>query len=276
MQMVFRLLIIICAVNAAAAQQIDVMTYNIRFDNPADGINQWGSRRERIYALLKKYDPDVFGVQEALHHQLTDIKKNLEGYEFVGVGRDDGKQKGEYSAIFYRTSRLEVIKQNTFWLSETPDVPGSKSWDAAITRVASWAMFRDKKTNAEFLMINTHFDHIGTEARKNSAALLKIKAKEIGDDLPMIITGDFNFTREEEPYKVIMNPTELELNDSAPKKNPGGTFCNFGVGSQECRAIDYIFYTNDWTIEQYSIYYDNDGKNYPSDHVPVAVTLRLR
>jgi endonuclease/exonuclease/phosphatase family metal-dependent hydrolase len=275
MRMVIRLLVFVCAIGSASAQQIDVMTYNIRFDNPGDGINQWSSRKVKVYALLKKYNPDLFGVQEALLHQLTDIRKGVEGYEFIGVGRDDGKHKGEYSAIFYRTSRFDVIKQNTFWLSETPETAGSKSWDAAITRVATWAMFRDKKTNSEFVLINTHFDHIGKEARKRSAALLKVKAKEIADDLPVIITGDFNFTRDEEPYREIMNPTDLELNDSAPK-NSGGTFCNFGVNSQECRAIDYIFYSNDWQIERYAILYDNDGKNYPSDHVPVLVTMTQR
>jgi endonuclease/exonuclease/phosphatase family metal-dependent hydrolase len=271
---VFRILLIAVAA-PVWAQQIEVMTYNIRFDNPADGINQWSARREKVYDLLKKYSPDILGIQEALHNQLTDIQKNLDGYTFIGVGRDDGKQKGEYSAIFYRSSRFDVIKQNTFWLSETPEVPGSKSWDAAITRVATWAMLRDKKTNMEFVIMNTHFDHLGKEARNQSARILKTKAKEIADDLPVIITGDLNFTRDEPPYKVLMDPTDLELNDAAPK-NPGGTFCNFGVKSQECRAIDYIFYTNDWLIEKYCILYDNDGKNYPSDHVPVVVRLMQR
>jgi endonuclease/exonuclease/phosphatase family metal-dependent hydrolase len=275
MRMVLRIVFLVCAIGTAAAQGIHVMTYNIRYDNPGDGINQWSSRKEKVYKLLNKYGPDLFGVQEALHHQLTDIRKNLHGYEFIGVGRDDGKLKGEFSAIFYRSSRFEIIKQNTFWLSETPETAGSKSWDAAITRIATWAMLRDKKTNREFVLVNTHFDHIGKEARKNSAELLKVKMKEIADDLPVIVTGDLNFTRDEEPYKAIMDPTTLELIDSAPE-NSGGTFCNFGVNSQECRAIDYIFYTNDWTIQTYSILYDNDGKNYPSDHVPVLVTIILR
>jgi endonuclease/exonuclease/phosphatase family metal-dependent hydrolase len=275
MRMVLRIVFLFFALGTAAAQEIHVMTYNIRYDNPGDGINQWTSRKEKVFSLLKKHDPDLIGIQEGLYHQITDIQKNRVGYEFVGVGRDDAKQKGEFSAIFYRTSRFELIKQNTFWLSETPETPGSKSWDAAITRIATWAMLRDKKTNREFVLVNTHFDHIGKEARKKSAELLKVKMKEIADDLPVIVTGDFNFTRDEDPYKTIMNPATLELIDSAPK-NSGGTFCNFGVNSQECRAIDYIFYTNDWTIQAYRILYDNDGKNYPSDHVPVLVTLTLR
>jgi endonuclease/exonuclease/phosphatase family metal-dependent hydrolase len=136
--MVTRLLFFWLTIGTLSAQQIDVMTYNIRYDNPGDGINQWSSRKEKVFALIKKYDPDIFGVQEALHHQLTDIQNNCNGYKFIGVGRDDGKEKGEYSAIFYRSSRFDVIDQNTFWLSETPQTPGRKIWDAAITRVATW------------------------------------------------------------------------------------------------------------------------------------------
>ena len=273
--MAIRLLFFWLAVGTATAQQLDVMTYNIRFDNPRDGINQWSSRKNKVFKLIKKYNPDIFGVQEALHHQLTDIQKNCEGYKFIGVGRDDGKEKGEYSAIFYKTSRFDVIEQSTFWLSETPQVPGSKSWDAAITRVATWAKFLDKKTNKQFLLINTHFDHIGKEARKQSAAMLKSKAAELGANFPTIITGDFNITRDEEPYAVMMQPSTMELFDSAPK-NSAGTFCNFGVNSQECRAIDYIFYSKEWLVSKYEVIQDHDGKNYPSDHLPVQVSFIAR
>src|SRR5687767_13798885 len=120
MRMAIRLLFFWLVIGTVSAQQVDVMTYNIRYDNPADGINQWSSRKEKVFALIKKYDPDIFGVQEALHHQLTDIQNNCTGYKFIGVGRDDGKDKGEFSAIFYKASRFDVIEQNTFWLSETP------------------------------------------------------------------------------------------------------------------------------------------------------------
>ena len=161
------------------AQPIKVMTYNIRYDAPGDGVNQWPKRTDKVYDLIKKYDPDVIGLQEVLHHQLTDLLQNLPAYGYIGVGRDDGKTKGEYSAILFKKDRLKAMDQNTFWLSETPGVAGSKSWDAAITRVASWGTFTDLKSKKEFLMINTHFDHIGVEARKNSAALLKQKATEI-------------------------------------------------------------------------------------------------
>lgn len=258
----------------AVGQSFDVMTYNIRYDNPGDGINQWGMRKEKVYSLIKKYDPEIFGVQEALHHQLEDLKKNLPGYDYVGVGRDDGKQKGEYSAIFYKKNQFKIKGSDTFWLSETPSVPGSKNWDAAITRVATWAVFTEKKSKKNFILINTHFDHIGKEARAKSAELLLTQAEKIAKNTPLIITGDFNCTREDKPYQVIMSQKPIALQDPAPA-NPPGTFCNFQVNSIECRAIDYIFSSLDWKTNNYQVITDNDGNNYPSDHLPVQVTVSL-
>ena len=260
----------------ASAQSYKVMTYNIRYDNPGDGINSWPNRKEKVFTLLKKYDPDILGVQEALNHQLKDIASNLKNYEWVGVGRDDGKEKGEYSAILYKRSKLEVLEQKTFWLSETPDVPGSKSWDAAITRVVTWIRFKDKANGKTFQFFNTHFDHIGKEARKNSAMLIQKWISELskkhGEEV--IVTGDFNIERTEEPYTVMMNGMN-NLQDSKPLSNNEGTFCNFGLNAQTCRGIDYIFATGKWKVTDYKVIQDNDGKNYPSDHLPVMVTASL-
>jgi endonuclease/exonuclease/phosphatase family metal-dependent hydrolase len=256
-------------------QSVKVMTFNIRYDTPQDSINQWPKRSHKVYALIKKYNPDLIGLQEVLHHQLMDLLDNLPAYSYIGVGRDDGKTKGEYSAILYKKDQFKPLQQNTFWLSETPEIPGSKSWDAAITRVASWGKFKDTKSNKEFLMINTHFDHIGKEARKNSALLLKQKASEIDKNLPLIITGDFNCTREEPPYATIMEPKGVVLTDPA-KSNPPGTFCSFKVNSIECRGIDYIFHSREWTAKNYKAIQDNDGKYYPSDHLPVMTTLTIK
>jgi endonuclease/exonuclease/phosphatase family metal-dependent hydrolase len=267
--------ILLCLGGQLTAQTVNVMTYNIRYDNPGDGINQWSSRKEKVFDLIKKYNPDVFGVQEALHHQLEDIKRALPEYSFIGAGRDDGARKGEYSAIFFKSSQYQLIQNQTFWLSETPYIPGSKSWDAAITRVATWAKMTDKKTGKVFLIINTHFDHIGKEARVNSASLLKKKATEIVGTLPVIITGDFNCTRDEAPYKTMMEKDGLVLTDPAPA-NPEGTFCNFGVNSQPCRPIDYVFHTSHWKSSDYKVIRDNDGSNYPSDHLPVMVQLYIK
>ena len=257
------------------AQSIKVMTYNIRLDIAIDSVNQWPNRTHKVFALIKKYNPDILGVQEAIHHQLMDLVKNLPEYGYIGVGRDDGKTKGEYSAILYKKKRFKVIQQNTFWLSKTPDVPGSKDWDAAITRVASWGILKDKNTKTEFLMMNTHFDHIGKEARTNSAALLKQKALELGKELPVILTGDFNCLREEPPYSAIMNKEGIQFIDALPG-TPIGTFCGFKVNGFECKAIDYIFHTSQWISSRYNVIHDNDGTYYPSDHLPVITTLQIR
>lgn len=271
----FLVLLFLTAAFTSLAQSMKIMSYNIRLDTPQDSINQWPKRTHKVYALIKKYDPDLIGLQEVLHHQLMDLLQNLPAYSYIGVGRDDGKTKGEYSAILYKKDRFEVINQNTFWLSETPELAGSKSWDAAITRVASWGKFKDLKANKQFLMINTHFDHIGKEARKNSAVLLKQRASEIAGEFPLVITGDFNCTRDEPPYQTIMKPTGVRLIDPAPVNSPG-TACSFKVNSIECKTIDYIFHSSAWKADSYQVIQDNDGTYYPSDHLPVMAELIIK
>lgn len=269
------LLVFFLATLASQGQSITVMTYNIRLDTPVDSVNQWPKRMHKVFALIRKYDPDILGVQEAIHHQLMDLLKNLPEYDYIGVGRDDGKTNGEYSAILYKKDRFAILQQSTFWLSQTPDVPGSKNWDAAITRVASWGKLKDNKTKTTFLVINTHFDHIGKEARRKSAELLKQKALELGQNIPLIITGDLNCTREEPPYAAMMDPKGIALIDPVPG-TPPGTFCSFKVNSITCRAIDYIFHSPNWMATGYTVIQDNDGKYYPSDHLPVLTTLTMK
>ncbi len=256
----------------ASAQSFKVMTYNLRFDTPSDGPNEWGKRKHKVLELLDKYNPDILGVQEALLHQIRNITSVRKDYTFVGVGRDDGRQGGEYSALIFKKDRYQLLDQGTFWLSETPEIPGSKSWDAAITRIATWAVLIDKESSRKFVAINTHFDHMGVEARQKSAELLKARAAELGHDLPVIITGDFNCERSESPYQTLVDGSLIELIDPAPQ--PEGTYCTFEVG-KECKGIDYIFITNEWNADAYKVIRDNDGKYYPSDHLPVMVTLSL-
>jgi endonuclease/exonuclease/phosphatase family metal-dependent hydrolase len=254
------------------AQSLKVMTYNIRYDTPSDSVNQWGKRTQKVYALINKYDPDILGVQEALHNQLTDLADNLKGYAYVGVGRDDGKTKGEYAALLYKKNRFSIVRQGTFWLSPTPAVAGSKGWDAAITRVATWSVMKEKPSGKTFFVLNTHFDHIGKEARRESALLIKKRTQELAGGLPVIITGDLNCMREEPPYAAFMGSEGLQLQDPAPSPAPG-TFCSFKVNSITCRPIDYIFHTAEWKASGYQVITDNDGKYYPSDHLPVYVKL---
>jgi endonuclease/exonuclease/phosphatase family metal-dependent hydrolase len=257
---------------SAHSQSLKVMTYNIRYDTEKDGVNAWSKRKQKVSDLIKKYNPDILGVQEALHNQLEDLTSSLDSYVYVGVGRDDGKEKGEYSAILFKKERFEVKSQGTFWLSETPDVPGSKSWDAAITRVATWMKVLDRNLNREFLMVNTHFDHIGVESRKNSAKLIRNKIIDMRDGLPVVLTGDFNFTPDKEPYNALTEGGDKMLLDSAPSSHPG-TSCGFEVNSVKCNPIDYIFYTPELKANNYKVVTDNDGKYYPSDHLPVLVEL---
>lgn len=261
--------------NIVYAQSLKVMTYNIRYDTPADSVNQWGKRTASVYALIKRYDPDILGVQEAVHNQVTDLAQNLSDYAYVGVGRDDGKTKGEYSAILYRKGKFSIGKNGTFWLSPTPTVAGSKGWDAAITRVATWAIMTDKSSGKSFLMLNTHFDHIGEEARRQSALIIKRRSAELAAGLPVIVSGDLNCTREEPPYAAIMGSEGLQLLDPAPSPAPG-TFCSFKVNTIECRPIDYVLHSTHWTASGYQVITDNNGKYYPSDHLPVMVQLSVK
>jgi len=272
-KILFLLPVVLFLAIACRAQELKVMTYNIRFDNPADGVNAWPNRKSKVFELLKQYDPDILGVQEALEHQIKEIIMAIPEYDFIGVGRDDGKTKGEYSAILYKKSKFSVSDPATFWLSETPAVPGSKNWDAAITRVVTWSKFKAKNTETEFYVLNTHFDHIGKEARKKSAELIRKRTSEL-KGAPVIITGDFNCTRQDEPYKIMMQKNAITLIDPAPENAPG-TYCTFVVNGPECNPIDYIFHTPQWKSSHYKIITDNDGKHYPSDHLPVMVTLRL-
>jgi endonuclease/exonuclease/phosphatase family metal-dependent hydrolase len=256
------------------SQSLKVMTYNIRYDNPDDGVNAWPKRIDKVTALIRKHNPDIIGVQEALHHQLQDLVRVLPDYSYVGVGRDDGKEKGEFSAILFRNSRFGLLSDSTFWLSETPTVPGSKSWDAAITRLVTKAKFFDKELKTDFVVLNTHFDHMGKEARHNSGAVLAgaVASARTPSEIPILVTGDFNCERSEETYR---NVTIRDLADTKPANDSTGTYCGFEVGKMECKAIDYIFYTKEWLLKDYLVITDHDGIHYPSDHLPVMSEFEL-
>lgn len=276
-----RILIILSLLAAimfdAQSQSLKVMTYNIRLNTTSDGVNSWPNRKETVADLIKKINPDAFGVQEALHDQMQDLLKALPDYTFVGVGRDDGKEKGEYTAIFYKKARLKVLKSDSFWLSETPNVPGSKSWDAAITRMVTHATFKDIKTKREFIFVTTHFDHVGVEARKKSAETLATTFSGAGNGLkkPVIFCGDLNIKPDDEAYAIIKQKSNGLLKDARPSEYTPGTFCGFEKGKMDCIIIDYIFHTAEITIEKFEVIQENNGQYYPSDHLPVVATLKL-
>jgi endonuclease/exonuclease/phosphatase family metal-dependent hydrolase len=264
--------VIISALMTSHAQTIRVMTYNIRLDATVDGVNQWPHRKGKVFALLRLHNPDIIGLQEVLHHQLQDLLTALPQYGYAGVGRDDGKEKGEYSAILFRKERFELLSSQTMWLSETPSVPGSKSWDAAITRVVTEARLRDRLTGQTLTHFNTHFDHIGQEARQQSARLIREKVMQLTVDTRVIVTGDFNAEPTEAPYREIL--LDRLLIDTRPASESNGTYCTFSVGTAPCKLIDFIFCNKKWDVLSYRVINDNDGSYYPSDHLPVMVELR--
>jgi endonuclease/exonuclease/phosphatase family metal-dependent hydrolase len=259
------------------AQQMKIMSYNIRFDNPSDQPNHWEGRKEKLFALIKTHQPDLIGVQEALYHQLEDVVKALPHLAYVGVGRDDSKTKGEYSAILYDKNKYEVLRTETFWLSENPEEVASKNWDAAITRIVTWAEMKDKMSNKTFFWFNTHFDHVGKEARIQSAKLIRKQIENIAGKSPILLTGDFNCEPDDAPYQVIIEKGKVNLFDTSTGFKRDCTCCGFEVKKYEesCVRIDFIFRSKHFKVIDHITPTDNDGMYYPSDHLPVMATLKL-
>lgn len=257
-----------------AQSQIKVMSYNIRNSNAADGPNKWKYRKENVTDLIKQTDPDVLGTQEVLLDQYTDVKKRLPSYSVFGAGRNNGKHTGEHSCIFYKTEKYKLLNGGNFWLSETPSKPGSKSWDAAITRICTWVQLEEKESKQSFFVFNTHFDHRGGLARKNSARLLTHFIDSVCGKSPVIVTGDFNFEPESEGYKVMTNTSHATpLYDAYSSTEPNYTDCGFDIKNTDCHRIDYIFYRYPFKQQEYTLYKNNNGMYYPSDHLPISAKL---
>lgn len=262
---------------AASDTTVRVMTFNIRYHNPGDGEHAWPHRKERVASVIRFHGADLVGVQEALKDQLDDLEALLPAYAWFGVGRDDGVAAGEFAPIFYRKERFVLLEEGTFWLSETPEVPGSKSWDAAITRLVTWGSFRDANTGTMFYLFNTHFDHRGEQARIESARLLQRRIKTIAGEAPVLVTGDFNVPPWAEAYGVMTDG----LNDAwrhtiAPPHGPPGTFQGFTVEvDKEGRRIDYIFVHAAVRVLRYGVLTDHWNGHFPSDHLPVLAEVVL-
>lgn len=272
------ILFLIVVPSILSAQQMNILSFNIRYNTPNDGINAWPNRIEMVTGLLKFHDAEIFGLQEALFEQITDIEKEMPGYAWFGVGRDDGKKRGEFSPIFYEKAKFILVKNGTFWLSEECEKPGL-GWDAACNRVVTWGVFQSKVTGKRFMVFNTHFDHRGTEARKNSAFLIRDKIKEISGDkgLPVILTGDFNLTPESDPIGLIKGfmKDSREVTQSAPY-GPVGTFTSFKWDAPMEKRIDYIFVQGGVDVLKYAVLTDAKEQRFPSDHLPVYVKVQLK
>ena len=272
------ILLLLLAPATLYSQQMNIITYNIRYNNPGDGVNAWPNRIEVVTGLLRFHNPDIFGLQEALYGQITDIEKNLPDYEWFGVGRDDGKKAGEFSPVFFKKSEFILLKHGTFWLSETPDKP-SKGWDAALNRIVTWGKFQSKVTGKQFIVFNTHFDHRGVEARKESAALIrkKIEAMTYDNALPAILTGDFNLTPDQEPILLIKKYlSDAREISQEPPYGPAGTFNGFKWDAPLKERIDYIFVNDKVKVLKYAILTDSKDQRYPSDHLPVFAKIQLK
>lgn len=259
-----------CVMAQKGNVSVKIMSYNIKFDDKNDPVNNWANRKDQVVGLLKYHEPLIFGTQEGLHHQLEDIKAGLSNFEYIGVARDDGKQKGEYSAFFYNTKYFKPIQSGTFWLSETPETP-SKSWDAALPRVCSWAEMEDINTKKHFFVFNTHFDHIGVVAREKSIGVIIDKIKELNKDLPVIVMGDFNFEDDKIPYKNMINfLSDARLAAGVEPYGPEATFNGFHFNEQPEKRIDYIFVNSKIKVKSFATLSDSQDMAYPSDHFPVV------
>ena len=275
-----RLIYLLAAVAFTAcgsATSLSVMTFNMRYDNPEDGQNNWRFRRERIAGVIKAQEVDVLGTQELLSNQFNDLSGLLTGYQGVGVGRLDGAESGEYCAVFFRKDRFTLLDSGTFWLSETPEVVGSLGWDGACERIATWVVLRDRD-GREFFFIDTHLDHVGQVARDEGVSLLMKRIETLSGGRPVILTGDFN----SEPGSSVVAHVQKDgvLHDAkaiaAQRSGTDWSFSDFGqIPEAERPLLDYIFVSGDIEAVRYEVLPDIFDGGYVSDHAPVMAVVKI-
>lgn len=276
------ILVLSSCAGPARDEPLRIMTFNIRLNTPDDGPNQWSYRKDMAASMIRFHDADIAGLQEALKDQVDDLAARLPEYGWFGVGRDDGREAGEYMAVFYRSDRVQVLEQSTFWLSETPDSV-SKGWDAACFRVVTWGRFEDKRTGKVFYLFNTHFDHIGETARRESVKLLLKRVVLTAGPDPVIVTGDFNSPPGSEPYQVITQGLPggeaaglIDTKNVArfPHHGPEATFRGFSPAeSPDDKPIDHIFIKNRVRVVFHGTLSDTFDGKFPSDHMPVLAEV---
>lgn len=267
---------------AASPAKFNIMSFNIRYDNPEDSLDNWQYRKDRAAKAIHFYDADILGTQEVLHNQLEDLKQRLPEYDVIGVGREDGKEKGEYSALWYKKDRFTVLDSGYFWLSETPEVAGSKGWDGACERIASWAKLKDNASGKEIFALNTHLDHVGVAARREGVSLILDKVAELSNGLPVVVTGDFNAEPESDVIKHVTdvsNPKHLiDSRSVAPLVyGPSWSWHDFGKLPYDRRPlIDYVFVNNGVEVLKYGVLAETENEAFVSDHAPVLVTVEIK
>lgn len=269
-----RFLLIFSLVLLEQAEPIKVISYNIRYKNPNDGINIWENRRETVATILNDQNADFVGLQEVLFLQLQDLIEALKNYDHIGVGREDGKTKGEYSPIFYKKEKYKLLESNTFWLSKTPDIV-SKGWDASLERICTYGLFQNRRTGEKIWVFNTHFDHQGVLARAKSIDLITEKIKVLNqENLPLIITGDFNLTPDQKPIKKMQSNFE-DVQKTLARSDPYyATSNDFDTKKISKKRIDYIFIKGLKVESAQHLYKKTPEGGWASDHHPVIVLLK--
>lgn len=267
------------AQSAGHDKTIRVMSFNIRYNEPRDGVNAWPNRKQKVADVIRFHKADLVGVQEAQIGQLEDLEKLLPDLAWCGVGRTDGKRGGEFSAILYRKDRFQLIECKTFWLSTTPDTSGSKGWDAALPRIVTWGKFRDQRSKKTFFHFNTHFDHVGVRARLESAGLILQRIRSSSAGIQSILTGDLNVKEDSEAYKTLAAPDSGIRDARYTSQNGhfgGGSTFNAFKEMQPGNKIDYIFVTPGIRVHEHGILSDNWDGLWASDHLPVLAEIELR
>ncbi|WP_223845477.1 endonuclease/exonuclease/phosphatase family protein [Flavobacterium selenitireducens] len=271
------LLVILFTSSLANSQSMKIMSYNIRVDFGGDGENNWEFRRDFLVDQIRYYAPDFIGTQEGKLHQLQFIEAGLPQYGRIGRGRDNSENQGEFSAILYDKNRFKLLSENTFWLSETPDVPESKSWETAYPRICTYGLFEDRKSGKKCYVFNTHMDHVSELARENGAKLILKKIAEINSkNLPVIVTGDFNSEMTTGAYKNITAHFNDARNVSKSKPfGPSGTFSGFKHNQPVTLLIDYIFTSGKIEVLNFAVLSDSKDCRYPSDHLPLLAEIKI-
>ena len=301
----YSLLILVAAACSSHHEpaEMNVATYNLRLSNGGDSIrgNGWGQRAPYVAKLIQYHDFDIFGTQDGKHHQLEDLKEMMPEYEYIGVGRDDGAQGGEYAAIFYKPERFELLDSGNFWLSTDTTRP-NLGWDAACIRVCTWGKFRDKESDKTFVYFNLHMDHVGVVARAESAKLILEKIKAFPEKLPVMLSGDFNVDQTNESYLLLQNSDIMAdaYTTAEMVYANNGTFNDFETDCYTDERIDHIFLSPEFKVKKYGVLTDTyrapaeeatetvDTSNFPkevslhrftartpSDHFPVAIRVEL-
>jgi endonuclease/exonuclease/phosphatase family metal-dependent hydrolase len=281
-----------CALPALAADPADspkplsvrVMSFNIRYGTAKDGEDSWDKRQDFLVDTIRAYNPDLLGTQEVLADQADFLQQRLPEYGFVGGGRDDGQRKGEYSPIHYRKDRFELLAHGQWWLSPTPEKVGSKGWDAALPRVVTWARLKDRPSGKTILFYNTHWDHMGRQARVESGKLMRrlIEDNRGDSDLPVIVTGDFNSTEETEQYRALTagDGAGVKLIDAYrgihPQRKPDEASFNGFKGMRDGLRIDWVLHSPQWVAKGAAIDRTTRNGRTPSDHYPVTAELELK